>query len=72
MYYNLSGSEMNKENLLAKMQNDKIERNIIEEVQNILQQCEAGMFTNANLSGDKSLLLDAAIKTMGKIHKPSL
>lgn len=72
LYYNLSGSEMNKENLLAKMQNDKIERNIIEEVQNILQQCEAGMFTNANLSGDKSLLLDAAIKTMGKIHKPSL
>lgn len=71
-YYTLSGSEMNKENLLAKMREDKLEKNVSEEVQNILQQCEAGMFTKAALPGDKNSLLHEAKKTIEKINNQLL
>jgi len=55
--YGVAGSEMNKESISARMKEGKMNAGIINELQIILQQCEAGMFTNALLSTDKGSLL---------------
>ena len=54
----LSGSEMNKEILSVRLKEKKIDQKLIsEEAQHILQQCETGMFTNADFMDDKNSLL---------------
>lgn len=56
-YLSLSGSEINKKNLFVKLKEKKIDPVLVDQVKSILQQCEAGMFTNANLMIDKNNLL---------------
>ena len=56
-HFNLSGSEMNKENLLAKIKTVAANAESVTKIQNILEQCEEGMFTGASLSTDKNNLL---------------
>lgn len=53
----LSGSSINKENLIVVMNGKGIRPEKINEVMQVLQQCEAGRFTNANMLEDKTLVL---------------
>jgi len=55
--FHLSGSEMNKGTLVVRLKENKIDPVLIEKTQYILQQCETGMFTNADLMDDKNSLL---------------
>lgn len=71
-HFHLSGSEMSKENIIVRLKESKVDEELIAETNNILQQCEAGVFTNANLSVDKTLLLDKAKKILEKISESLL
>ena len=53
----LQGSEVNKETLVKKLQEDNIDEQWIRRLQHILIICEAGMFTNASLGNDKNKLV---------------
>lgn len=53
----LSGSGVNKENLVTAMQESHIKQEYIHDVQEILLQCEAGRFTHAIFTEDKTILL---------------
>lgn len=68
-YFNLSGSEMNKVNIAGKLKESKVDEVLIDDLKNILQQCEAGIFTNANLEVDKNLLLAKTKDVLEKINK---
>lgn len=68
-HFNLSGSEMNKENIAGKLKESKIDEVLIDDIKNILQQCESGIFTNANLEVDKNLLLAKTKDVLEKINK---
>jgi hypothetical protein len=70
--FHLSGSEMNKKNLSVKLKENKIGPALIEETQHILQQCETGMFTNADLMRDKNNLLQKTKETLEEIGKSLL
>jgi hypothetical protein len=70
--FNLSGSEMSKDNIVVKLKESKVNEELINELKNILQQCETGIFTNANLLVDKSQLLNKARKILGKINESLL
>jgi BatD DUF11 like domain len=65
--YGLSGSEMNKESISVRMKSGKMDTGNIEELQNILEQCEAGMFTNALLPTDKAGLLQKTKNVLKEI-----
>ncbi|MEO7393582.1 MAG: BatD family protein, partial [Chitinophagaceae bacterium] len=67
-HFNLSGSAKNKENIVAKMRERKLDSNVINELQTILQQCEAVEFTNAKLVNDKVILLNQAKELFKKIE----
>ena len=67
-HFSFSGSERSKENIIAKLKENKVEEGLTAEMKNILQQCEAGMFTNANLSDDKKLLLDKTSEVLEKLN----
>jgi hypothetical protein len=67
--FNLSGSEMNKRTLTIKLKENKAGPELIEEIQHLLQQCEAGMFTNADLLYDKNGLLQKTKITLEEIGK---
>ncbi len=60
---------MSKENIIAILKESKVKEDLITETNNILQQCEAGLFTNASLSVDKTLLLDKTQKVLKKINE---
>ena len=70
--FHLSGSEMNKRTLSIKLKENKIDQELIEEVQHILQQCETGMFTNADLAYDKNRLLQKTKETLEEIGESLL
>jgi BatD DUF11 like domain len=53
----LQGSEMNKENLVVRLQQKNIPENLINKLRAILTECETGMFINASLVTDKNGLL---------------
>ncbi len=72
LHFNLSGSEMSKDNIVAKLKESKVNEELINELKNILQQCETGIFINANLLMDKSQLLDKVRKMLGKINESLL
>ena len=63
---------MNKRNLSTRLKENKIDPALIEETQHILQQCETGMFTNADLAHDKNILLQKAKETLEKISESLL
>src|SRR5260221_2223360 len=70
--FHLSGSEMNKRNLSIRLKENKIDSALIEATQHILQQCETGMFTNANLMDDKNSLLQKTKETLEGISESLL
>ena len=70
--FHLSGSEMNKRNLAVKLKENKIDSTLIEEIQHILQQCETGMFTNADIMNDKNSLLQKTKETLEAIGESLL
>ncbi|HLG39546.1 MAG TPA: BatD family protein, partial [Chitinophagaceae bacterium] len=57
---NLSGSKMNKDELYKAMKEKKWDEDQCRNILNILQQCEAAVFTKAELAHDKQELLDRA------------
>jgi hypothetical protein len=67
--FNLSGSEMNKDRLLKVMQEDRIDSEIIKKVLALLQHCEQGSFTTAQLSEEKTELLNSAKEIMISLRK---
>jgi LPXTG-motif cell wall-anchored protein len=71
-HFNFSGSGMSKENIVAKLNENKVNEELITEMKNILQQCEAGLFTNANLAADKTILLDKAKDVLEKLDESLL
>lgn len=55
--FGLSGSEMNKQLLSAKISEFTGDPSLTEQLQHILSVCEAGMFTNASLEESREQLL---------------
>ena len=60
---------MNKEKIATKLKESKVDEVLIDDLKNILQQCEAGIFTNARLKADKELLLVKTKDVLEKINK---
>jgi len=57
-YFNLSGSDMNKNILSEKLLEAGMSEHLIIDILQVLQQCETGMFTNVNLlNNDEELFL---------------
>jgi len=56
-HFRLSGSEMNKETLLARLRSMNVDQGSCQTIGAILQKCEEGMFTQAELAGDKRELV---------------
>jgi BatD DUF11 like domain len=57
-YFNLEGSDMNKDDLYKGMKEKKLDEDQCRDMLDILQQCEAAMFTNAEFAYDKQELLN--------------
>ncbi len=70
--FQLQGSEMNKQMLAHKMNDAGIASSTTNELLQILQECEAGIFTKAELSEDKKELLDKMKKLLENINSKSL
>jgi hypothetical protein len=70
--FELSGSEMNKQTLGAKLNETNVDSNISVELFEILTECEAAMFTNASLFHDRSQMLSATKKVMEDISSSLL
>ena len=68
-HFNLSGSEMNKNVLLLKLTGRGIDKKLLTEVDDLLQVCERGMFTNANPGRDKETLLKQTRLLMEEINQ---
>ncbi len=69
--FNLSGSEMNKQVLHTKMKQAG-KPPVAAELIQILEHCEAGIFTNANMGEDKEALLGKVkglLEDIGNPHK---
>jgi hypothetical protein len=68
-YFKLSGSEMNKKNLSIMLKANKVDKGLIDDVNEILRLCEAGMFTNADLMSDKNNLLQKTKQVLEEISQ---
>lgn len=55
--FGLSGSEVNKQTLAAKMNEAGVDANLSANLFRVLEECETGMFTNASLLHDKQSML---------------
>ncbi len=64
--FNLSGSEMSKQLLGARMKTAGIDDDTTKELVSLLSQCETAIFTNASLENDKEALLQ---QTRGILEK---
>jgi hypothetical protein len=71
-HFNFSGSTMSKENSIAKLKERGVPEELINEIKNILQQCETGMFTNVELEDDKQILLNKTEKLLEQLNKSLL
>lgn len=67
-HYNLSGTEVNKENLFYLMKESGVNQILIEQTATILQQCEAGMYTGATITGNKEELFTNAKKILEQVQ----
>ncbi|MEO7982778.1 MAG: BatD family protein [Bacteroidota bacterium] len=65
--FGLSGSEMSKQALIAKMQAANINSDITQSLFRVLELCEAGMFTSAELAADKYIVLQEAKEVLDKM-----
>lgn len=66
--FHLEGSSVNKDGLFVKMKRSGIPGEIINKLENTLNQCEAGQYTNANLSDDREIILQHAKEVIGAIE----
>lgn len=71
-YYKLAGTEMNKENLFARMRESGIDKSLIDETATVLQQCETGMFTNVSNTEDRLLIFNNVRRLLREIEKALL
>ena len=71
-YYKLAGTEMNKENLFARMKESGLDRSLKDETATLLQQCETGMFTNVSITEDRELFFKNTKRLLGEIEKALL
>lgn len=71
-YYKLSGTELNKGNLFARMKESGLPQSLIDETAVVLQQCETGMFTNVTISEDRQLFFGNTKRLLDKIEKELL
>ncbi len=67
-----SGSQFTKDGLLKRLSDRAIDQDMILEIGAILQQCEEGMFTNADLAGDKTGLVRKTEQVLKKIGEKLL
>jgi hypothetical protein len=65
----LSGSEMNKQHLSAALMAKEVAVSDISRIQNLLAECEAGIYTQADLSADKEAMLTDAQNLVTIINK---
>ncbi len=65
----ISGSAMNKTKLFQELRSKGIDRSTITLLESVLKQCEAEVFTRAELGTDKKQLLGQARKTLETIQK---
>ena len=71
-YFGLTGSKMNKSSLLMAMQQKAIEEKNKNAIMNILEQCETGVFTDVESTGEKKKLLEEtkeALEQIGNQYK---
>ena len=65
--FNLVGSELNKRSLVVKA---GISSDTTERLFHVLEQCEAGMFTNVSLEQDKQSILSETKEVLEIIQPP--
>jgi|CXWL01.1.fsa_nt_gi hypothetical protein len=70
--FSLAGSEMSKQKLAAKMNDANVAGNIAGSLFRILEECEAGMFTNASLLYNKHSMLSDAKELLEHIRSALL
>ena len=68
--FSLSGSGMKKQILADKMREANIKMSVADSLLQVLEQCETGMFTTTNLSGDRNSLLLQVKEVMENINFP--
>ena len=68
--FNLFGSELNKRSLVVKMNTAGISSDTTERLFHVLEQCEAGMFTNVSLEQDKQSILSETKEVLEIIQPP--
>ena len=68
--FSLSGSGMKKQTLVDKMREVNSKKSVADNLMQVLEQCETGMFTNASLSDDRNRLLMQAKEVMENIDIP--
>lgn len=66
-YFGLTGSKMNKASLAEVLQKKNIDEESQKAIVEILDRCEAGIFTNAGETGDSRQLLDGTKDVLLKI-----
>lgn len=66
--FGLSGSEVNKQTLAAKMNEAGVDANLSANLFRVLEECETGMFTNASLLHDKQSMLAATKEVLEHIR----
>lgn len=72
LHFHFSGSDMSKEMLAAKMRAEAVSEEDINSISALLQQCEAGMFTQAEIPGEKQGLVVKAKEILEKINSQLL
>ena len=68
-YFDLTGSEMSRETLFAAMRKKGFDESAISGTDRLLQKCEEGMFTKADLSADKNKLIQQTREILELIEK---
>lgn len=72
LYFHLSGSNMSKETLVEKLHSAGVNDEEIKTINNLLYQCEAGIFTQAHIQGQQEELLQKTKKALEKIREQLL
>jgi hypothetical protein len=67
LQFKLSGSEMNKERLMALLKENKVTAGVINDLSSILSECEKGIYTDAGDDIDKKVLLENTKEILNNI-----
>lgn len=68
IHFNLTGSKMSRQELQTILRNEKIDETTRETIMEILQQCEAGIFTTAELNIDKKELFETTKTALERVY----